>query len=505
MKKQVPNVLLIMTDQHRFDALRCAGNPVLETPNLDWLAARGTLFTKAYTACPSCIPARASLITGMNQWHTGILGMGRGQGPMGVGFRHTLAGELARAGYHTQGVGKMHFHPQRALNGFHNTVLDESGRTGDPGFVSDYKAWFDANKPGDMDITDHGIDWNSWMARPYHAPEFLHPTCWTVTESIRFLKERDPTRPFFLMTSFARPHSPYDPPQWYFDLYDRKQLPSASVGNWAACHDVPGDAARPDAWRGVRTPEEVHRARAGYYGQVHHIDHQIGRLLMALRRLGELDNTLILFTSDHGDMLGDHNLWRKTYAYEGSAHIPMIVAPPARLRAPKGQRVDAPVMLRDIMPTILDVVGLEIPETVDGLSMKPFLEGEEKVPWRGWVHGEHCTCYSEEQEMQYLTDGKMKYIWFPRLGVEQLFDLVNDPGETRNLADDPDAAPILRSWRNRMIEELEPRGAGLTDGDRLVCQEGRPPVVSPHYAARMERYGLDWRTYQQPRPGRVRG
>jgi len=503
MPERPPNVLLLMTDQHRFDCLGCAGNPVLETPNLDWIASRGALFTRAYTACPSCVPARASLITGMSQWHTGILGMGRGQGPMGVGFDHTLPGELARAGWHTQGIGKMHFFPQRALNGFHHTLLDESGRRQDPDFVSDYQRWFEANCGGDFGFVDHGIDWNSWMARPWHAPEFLHPTNWTVQESLRFLERRDPTQPFFLMTSFARPHSPYDAPRWYFDLYERKGPPPPVVGSWASCHDVPGDAARPDAWRGVRSPEEIRRARAGYYGQIHHIDHQIGRLLMAMRRLGVLDNTLIIFTSDHGDMLGDHNLWRKTYAYEGSAHVPFIVSLPASWRAPRGLTVDAPVMLRDIMPTVLDVVGLDIPETVDGLSLRPWLEGRRPAAWREYVHGEHCTCYSEEQEMQYVTDGRYKYIWFPRTGAEQLFDLVEDPGETRNLADDPDAAPLVRRWRARLIAELEPRGLGLTDGDRLVCQKGKPPIVSPHYRQRLERCGFDWTRYRRGIPGRT--
>ena len=120
----------------------------------------------------------------MNQWNTGILGMGAGQGPMGVGFEYTLPGELAKAGYHTQGIGKMHFFPQRALNGFHNTILDESGRVEDSEFVSDYKRWFDANKGGDYDIIDHGIHWNSWGARPYHAL-FLKGVFCTSTFTLR--------------------------------------------------------------------------------------------------------------------------------------------------------------------------------------------------------------------------------------------------------------------------------------------------------------------------------
>ncbi len=481
MKK--PNVLLIMTDQQRWDALGCYGNKVIETPNLDWLASMGTVFTSAYSSTPSCVPARTSLLTGMDPWNTGILGMGRGQEPMGINFQHTLPGELAQAGYHTQGVGKMHFHPQRALNGFHRTVLDESGRVSDPGFESDYKQWFDQNKTGDYDIADHGLDWNSWMARPYHAPEFLHPSNWTVNESIKFLKERDPSKPFFLKTSFARPHSPYDPPSYYFDLYTNKQLPEPSVGNWASVHNVAEDAARPDAWRGVRSREEIMRARASYYGSISHIDHQIGRLLMFMQKKGLLNNTLVIFTSDHGDMLGDHNLWRKTYAYEGSAHIPLIICLPNSL-GHSVSFVDRPVCLQDIMPTVLEAVAERIPETVDGQSLLGMMRGE-SVEWREYVHGEHATCYSEEQEMQYLTDGKWKYIWLPRLGEEQLFDLTADPNECENLVVHPDYVEELRTWRSRLVTVLEPRHAGLTDGDQLVYQAGMPFLVSPKYQERM--------------------
>src|SRR5690625_2073945 len=117
-----------MTDQQRFDTLGCYGNDVIETPNLDWIASQGTVFKNAYTPSPSCVPARASLLSGMKPWNTGILGMGSSQGPMGVNFPQTLPGELSKAGFHTQLVGKGHFYPQRSLNGFHNTVLDESGR-----------------------------------------------------------------------------------------------------------------------------------------------------------------------------------------------------------------------------------------------------------------------------------------------------------------------------------------------------------------------------------------
>ncbi|HLQ71882.1 MAG TPA: arylsulfatase, partial [Bacillota bacterium] len=445
-----PNVLLIMTDQQRWDTLGCYGNKVIETPNLDWLASLGTVFNNAYTPSPSCVPARASLITGMDPWNTGVLGMGGGQKPMGTGFSHTLPGELALAGYHTQGVGKMHFHPQRALNGFHNTVLDESGRVENPEFKSDYRQWFDKNKTGDYDFVDHGIGWNSWMARPYHAPEFLHPTNWTVNESIKFLKERDPSKPFFLKTSFARPHSPYDSPDYYFDLYENKKtVPDPAVGNWAKNVE---NAVNPDAWRGVLSVEKTKRARAGYYGSISHIDHQIGRLFTHLKRKNLFNETMIIFTSDHGDMLGDHHLWRKTYAYEGSAHIPLIIKPPNSWEKPISH-VEQPTLLQDIMPTILGGADLDIPETVDGKSLVPSMYGR-SIHMRDYVHGEHSMCYSEEQEMQYLTDGKKKYIWFPRTDKEQLFDLSKDRYEYVNLAPDEEHHDELIKWRQRMIKVL---------------------------------------------------
>src|SRR5699024_1502965 len=128
-----------------------------------------------------------------------------------------------------------------------------------------------ANKTGDYDIIDHGVNWNSWQARPYHAPEFLHPTNWTVNKSIEFLKDRDPSKPFFLKMSFARPHSPYDALPYYFEKYLKRDLPSKVVGGWASIHDVYEDAHSPAAWQGVRSDEEIHRARAGYYGSIDHI------------------------------------------------------------------------------------------------------------------------------------------------------------------------------------------------------------------------------------------
>ncbi|RKX35681.1 MAG: arylsulfatase [Verrucomicrobia bacterium] len=470
-----PNIILIICDQMRGDALGADGNRHIQTPNLDFLASRGTRFSHAYSAVPSCIPTRAALWTGQSQWHTGVLGMGRGQGPIPDDFPHTLAGELTKGGYRTHLVGKGHFNPQRAAMGFESMELDESGRMPD----SNHRTWFAKNAPDGVTPDDHGVAFNSWHARPWHTEERLHPTYWTMTRALEFFKSHDQERPAFLNISFARPHSPYVPPEYYFEMYDRANLPAPHMGEWSEMHDDPGTAVDPNAWRGKMTSDQIRRARAGYYGEISFIDMQIGRLInwMQRERAEQFSNTWFLFTSDHGDMQGDHNLWRKTYAYEGSARVPFLVVPPTSLRGSQRPSADEVVELRDIMPTLLDAAGLSIPGSVDGRSVLPLLTGP-TPDWREYIHGEHCTCYSEEQEMQYVTDGKRKFIWLPRIGREQFFDLERDPGETCDLIDDPAAQDEIHKWRGYLVRELADRDCGWVKNGRPFCP-GDDPLVSP--------------------------
>jgi arylsulfatase A-like enzyme len=176
-------------------------------------------------------------------------------------------------------------------------------------------------------------------------------------------------------------------------------------------------------------------------------------------------------------MQGDHNLWRKTYAYEGSARIPLLIVPPAEQGKPPRPVADEVVELRDVMPTLLEAAGLPIPGTVDGSSMWP-LRAAPATGWRRYLHGEHCACYSEEQEMQFVTDGRRKFIWLPRLGQEQFFDLARDPGETLDLIADPACQDEIRVWRGYLVHELESRGCGWVRDGRPFCP-GADPLVSP--------------------------
>ena len=476
------NVILIICDQMRGDCLGAddGNNTVVQTPNMDYLAACGTRFAHAYTASPSCLPARASLWSGQSQWHTGLLGMGWGQGPIPNDFPHTLAGEFTKAGYRTHLVGKGHFTPQQTLMGFETTEIDESGRTLIHGFKDDYREWFDKNAPGGISPDDHGVDWNSWLARPWHTEEYLHPTSWTMSQAINFLKNRDQTRPFFLNISFARPHSPYVPPKTYFDMSINYETPPPAMGEWAEMHDKPLEAINPNAWRGKMTSKQIHRARSGYYGEISFIDTQIGRLMNWMGRFQRetLQNTWFVFTSDHGDMQGDHNLWRKTYAYEGSSRIPLIITPPSSIKGFNHKIANEVVELRDIMPTLLDAAGLAIPKTVDGLSLLPVME-KPQTNWRSYIHGEHCTCYSREQEMQYVTDGLRKFIWLPRIDKEQFFNLENDPNELNDLIHDPKSQDEIEIWRSYLIQELDQRNCGWVKDNKLSCPQDKP-LVSPY-------------------------
>lgn len=472
-----PNILFITTDQHRGDCLGCDGHPAVQTPYLDHLAAQGARFRRAYTAVPSCTPARACMLTGMDQWHHGRLTM---TGTDAQEFPATLPGELAKAGYHTQGVGKMHFHPQRRLYGFHNLVLDESGRRFD-GFVSDYHEWFAEHREGNYGYRDYNIDWNSWMARPTPLPEHLHPTYWTASEGIRFLKHRDPTKPFFLWLSFARPHSPYDAPQAYWDMYAQNpDVPLPVIGDWA------GEFGQPNAdvnapWT-RRSELEIRRARAGYYGNITFIDHQIGRVLYELRDMDKdaFANTMIVFTSDHGDMLGDHYHWRKTYGYEGSARVPCIVHCPPAWKMPQGQVFDQVVELRDIMPTLLDAAGVPIPESVDGRSLLDLMRGKDDG-WREFIQGEHTMSYGLTWGNQWVTDGREKYIWFHHTGRELFFHLQDDPAECHDLSRDPAWQARIAVWRRRLADINEQRGDPRGQNGELVPQPKGAIKLSPFY------------------------
>ena len=463
-----PHIILYTTDQHRGDHLSIAGHPVVETPNVDSWVRDGAYFPNAYTEIPSTTGARRCLLGGQASHACGLIGYA------GIEWHepNTLAAVLADAGYHCINVGWRNLHPRRKLYGFH-TVIAHDLQEG----VDDYWDWLRQELGPHAHERTHGSDANGWLGRPWPHEERYHATNWTVDVTLEQIRKRDPTRPLFVWCSHLRPHSPYDPPQFFWDMYIDRQLPEIPIGDWAARYDVPNPGLSRTAFYGRLTPEQNQRARVGYMGCVTHLDYQLGYLTERVQReLG--GNVMYAFTSDHGDMMGDHHLHRKCYAYEGSARIPFALRYPQGMDLPTGTFENL-VGLQDIMPTLLDAAGVEVPASVTGKSVLGAVRGE---PWREVFHGEHSPCYSQESAMQYLTDGKEKYIWFPVTGEEQLFDLTTDRQELHDLAADPACAERLAAWRQRLVELLGRRGDGFSDGRQLLVRpEGYGPEAQNLY------------------------
>ena len=291
-------------------------------------------------------------------------------------------------------------------------------------------------------------------------------------------RRSDPAgQPLFLTTSFYAPHPPLFPPKKYFDAYLKKNLPPPAHGDWVNWEALPNSNKGKELHRVLLEGETLHAAQAGYFGQIEHIDDQIAPLIEEFRKRSEKAGRgwLIAFTSDHGEMLGDHGYFRKCEPYEGAANIPLIISGSPGLGFRPGLRSLRPVCLEDIMPTLLEVAGVKRPEAIDGVSLVPALRGEASVV-RPWLHFEHATCYSKQQAFHALTDGRFKYIWRPLDGGEQLFDLGQDPKEEHDLGRDPAIARPWRAGAVRLVKRLANRPEGFSDGQRLIPGRPYPPL-----------------------------
>lgn len=451
-----PHIIFIMTDQHRGDALGCMGNKSIFTPHIDSLAQEGSLFVSGYTSSPSSTPARAGLLTGMSPWHHGMLGYGR----VAEKYRYEMPQMLRNLGYYTFGIGKMHWYPQKSLHGFHTTLLDESGRVETKDYISDYREWFQLNAPA-KNPDETGIGWNDHGAGIYKLDEKLHPTTWTGQTACELIRNYESDKPLFLKVSFARPHSPYDPPQRYLDMYKNVDIPKPSIGDWCGEFEEKLDVykAAKDAAFGNFGDEYAVNSRRHYYANITFIDDQVGEIIDILKQKGMYENALICFTADHGDMMGDHYHWRKTYPYEGSSKIPYIVKWPETISrtVPNGAHIEQPVELRDFLPTFIDVAGGAVPPDMDGKSLRQLVQGN-TASWRKYIDMEHATCYRKENYWCALTDGKIKYVWNFNTGEEELFDLQKDPNELHECSSDKPYATKLKELRGAMVVHLSERG-----------------------------------------------
>lgn len=478
MSQTKPNVLLICADHWAAEHLGFAGNPAIVTPGLNELSACGIRYTNAYSECPVCIPARRTLMTG--------------QTPRSHGDRvfndqltmpdvTTMAQAFRDAGYQADAVGKLHVHPQRDRVGFDSVLLDDEGRP-QWGTLDDYDIYLgDQGLPGRQ--YDHGMSNNQYNWRPWHLAEEHHATAWAGRSMARTIKRRDPTRPGFWYLGFRHPHPPLVPPQAFLDLYRDVEIDPPYVGDWAKDTDkLPFAISALLGRTNLYTPAQMMAAKRAFYALCTQIDFQIRYLIGTLRLEGILDDTIILFTSDHGDMLGNHDMAAKRIFYESSANIPMILS--ANKGNPKtgvGVVDDRLVAFCDVMPTLLDLCDIPVPDTVDGESMV----GEAT---RSHVYGE---CGEDDHASRMIRDERHKLIYYPVGNHFQLFDLIDDPREMVDLAGDPAHAQTLTRMQEVLISEIYGVDLDWIENGRLVGKPARAYRWAPHRSLNSQR-GDGW-------------
>jgi arylsulfatase A-like enzyme len=459
-----PNVLLISTDHWPASLLGEAGHSTVLTPTLDQMARNGVRFTNAYAECPVCIPARRTLMTGTTPRKHGDR-VFKERLPMPE--FPTLAQTFRDNGYQAYAVGKLHVYPQRDRIGFDDVQLVEEGRV-QFGALDDYELFLgDQGHVGEQFAG--GMNNNEYVSRPWHLAEELHVTNWTTQQMARTIQRRDPTRPAFWFLSYSHPHPPLAPLQAYLDLYRDVEVPQPFVGEWTKEFErlpYPFKAAYESSCELQGRMGDL--ARRAFYALCTHIDHQLRVVLGTLRAEGELDNTIIMFTSDHGDMLGDHNFWAKRVFLENSANIPMLLMGVAGDERVGHHRVDDRIVgWQDVMPTLLDLAGLEIPESVEGISMV----GEKQ---RDYLYGEVGEDFTA---MRMIRQGDFKLIYYPTGNYLQLFNLQDDPHEMNDLSQSEAHAGIREELTQRLIGELY-GGDEECVRDGKLCGTPEPPFTA---------------------------
>lgn len=440
-----PNLLFITTDQQRWDSLPCYGREFMRTPHLDRLAREGVVFENAYTPAPLCVPMRAALLTGQWPATTGVLD-NNAWFPENLPRLECWPEQATAAGYRTAGIGKMHFYPWDARYGFVERITAEDKRQFF--WPDDYSKFLRA----------HGIEKHHPTALPGYfetlqASVFPHPKRFHVDgyvgdQAADWLRRhaRSDDLPFAAWVSFPGPHDPYDPPEEMAAMYYDAPIPEvipASVDAVPAVRRARASRVDNPLYQldlGKATPEHYRRWRAHYYANISLIDEGIGKILAALEENGALANTMIIFTSDHGDALGDHGIAYKSFFFEWSAHVPMIVRGPGVAR---GQRCASLISTLDVVPLFYRTFGAPVPTTVQGVDPTPLLRDPS-----GTLRTYVC---SELRGRVMVRDHRFKYVQYAGQGCE-LYHLQSDPTEQHNLMADPGYTGEVARLRGLLVD-----------------------------------------------------
>ena len=454
-----PNIILIITDQQRFDTIRSLGFDYMETPNLDRLVSEGVAFTQCHITAPSCAPSRASLFTGFYPHTTGIL-------KNADTWRHSWVESLNAAGYHCVNIGKMHTFPYETPLGFHERyVVENKDRYLEGRYYFD--EWDKAMRARGLvkqqrELYRQRGDYHERLgAFEWELPEDIHSDVFVGNMACWWLNSYPTTQPLFLQIGFPGPHPPYDPIPRYAEPYLDKELPLPNVTadelasqpppfatmrqhNTEVDHDSVVHQLNP-------TPEQQHRQRAYYFANVTMIDEQIGLILEALESQGYLDNAIVVFTSDHGDCLGDHGHSQKWTMYDIITRMPLIVWAPGRFKG--GRQLDGLCQQMDIAPALLEMAGIPVPEDMEADSLLPALLGDN---WSGRRHvfAEHCRdgILQDTEYMSMVRSQDWKLVHFLGESFGQLFHLAEDPSEVNNLWDSPAASQKKQELLHTLLE-----------------------------------------------------
>jgi choline-sulfatase len=454
MKQSKPNILFIMADQMIPFLTGAYGHPVVKTSNLDRLVAEGVRFDAAYSPCPVCAPARASLMTGKY-----VSNIGAYDNAAAFSCEEpTIAHYLTLAGYDTVLTGKMHFIGPDQLHGF-SRRFNTNVYPADFAWVPERGVDQQVSKRHALQYVGEGIKvghWNQFLSYDeethFRTLEYLHAKG---IEKRTTQEQDEPYKPFFLCVSYHHPHEPFWPPQALWDMYadeeievpeflDNLEETYSTLDKWLNVYHGVAKASN------LRDPESIRRVRRAYYALVTYIDLKVGELLASLEENGFGENTVVVFASDHGDMLCEKGMVQKRTFYEWSSRVPLI------MRFPNGWSKDTvqtePVNLIDLAPTFLDIASVQERLSLDGRSLMGLLDGGDTGDLETFSEyhsqGAHAPCFM-------IRRGKVKYVYIH--GYEsQLFDLEADPGEWHNLAGRAEYHEVEESLKARILERFDP-------------------------------------------------
>ena len=494
--QQPPDIIFIITDQQRFDTIQALGNNHMVTPNLDQLSRRSISFNRSYCPAATCVASRAAIFTGMYPHVTGATSFDP------WGSQPTWIEDLNRGGYFCSNVGKMHFIPLNHEGGFHDRMMVENPTNKNAWGKMGEDAWgkhlnrHGANRPNDRHLTDP-----RWKDRfqcvPWQLDEHLHSDVFIGDSAAGLIRSYRGEKPLFLQVGFTGPHEPWDPLPRHLAAYDQIKMPSPVKDDlrkkppqhlaMRKFHAQIDHESQIDLSKASQC--DIEQMRKHYAAKITTVDEQVGKIMDALEESGRMNNSWIFFTSDHGEMLGDHGIPYKWLMYEPVVHVPLLVKPPSSHNIADSATDDL-VSLIDLGPTVLECAGLEIPDRLDGRSLAPYFKADTAISPREFV-------VAQDNYMVMLRTINQKLVVYLGEDYGELYNLEDDPDEIDNLWDQPECRQSRDALRHQLLSWMAETAywhLGSTD-----CTRRRDPRIdaSLHGAKALSPYPMEKR-YRLP-------